>query len=246
MGLGAEFARQLAARKCNLLLTARSVDKLEALAAELKSKHGIECVVIPSDLAQPGAAKALSDAIAARGLEVEWLINNAGFGDAGDFIDMPPDRITGTLMVNVVALVELCRLLAPGMAKVKGARIINVASTAAFQPVPYFAAYAATKSFVLSFTEALSEELAPLGIRVLALCPGPTATNFSSNRGLSPEIFKRGQTAAQVVAMGIAASDAGSVVRVTTRQLPIFLMRFAPRAVVRKAAAKIARSMFQK
>ncbi len=241
MGLGEEFAHQLAARGVNLYLTARSIDLLDHQAQLLNTRYNITAQTFRCDLAQPGAAGLVAADLKARGLHPSWLINNAGFGDAGTFALMEPGRITGTLMVNMVALTELTRLLVPMMKS--GDRIINISSTASFQPVPFFSVYAATKAYVTSFTEGLHEELLPLGIRVLCLCPGPTATNFGKNNGLDAQVFARGQTAADVVRMGLSASDANRALCVTQRRLAIAAQRAVPRAVVRKAAAAIARRM---
>jgi short-subunit dehydrogenase len=243
MGIGEEFARQLAARKENLLLVARSRGKLEALAAELARAHGIQAHVFACDLAKPGAAKEIADFVAAKGWGLSWLVNNAGFGDAGAFDAMPAERVTGSLMVNVVALTELCHLLLPALRKAPGGRIVNVASTAAFQPVGYFAVYAATKAYVLNFTEAIREELEAEGIRVLCLCPGPTDTPFAKNNAVNAAAFKGAETAASVVRRGIAASDADAALYVCQRRIAIFAQRFLPRFFVRKAAAAVARRM---
>lgn len=246
MGLGEEFARQLAARGENLFLTARSRERLGKLAQELSEKHGIKAEVFPCDLAQPGAGALVAAAIRERGILPRMLINNAGFGDAGDFSRMKPERINGTMMVNMVALVELTHALLPLLREVKGSRILNVASTASFQPVPGFAVYAASKVFVLSFSEALHEELRPEGIVVTCLCPGPTATNFGSNNGMDDRIFQKGQTAHHVVRVGLRASDRGCALLVTTRRLGIFALKFLPRVAVRKLAGAVSKSMARK
>lgn len=241
MGLGEEFAHQLAARGVNLYLTARSIDLLDHQAQLLNTRYNITAHTFRCDLSQPGAAMQVAEDLRSRGMRPSWLVNNAGFGDAGTFALMEAGRIGGTLMVNVVALTELTRLLLPMMKS--GDRIINISSTASFQPVPFFSVYAATKAYVTSFTEGLHEELLDQGIRVLCLCPGPTATNFGRNNGLDAKVFEKGQTAAEVVRMGLAASDANRALCVTQRRLAIAAQRAVPRAVVRKAAAAIARRM---
>jgi len=240
MGLGEEFARQLAARKINLYLTARSEDRLKSLAADLSAKHGAHVSTFREDLSLPGAAARVASHLEKEGLRPAWLINNAGFGDAGSFLKMPPERISSCVMLNMVALTELTRLLAPRMKS--GDRIINVASTASFQPVPYFGVYSATKAYVLSFTEALHEELLPLGIGVLCLCPGPTNTRFADNNGMDKKAFERGQTSEHVVRVGLRASDKGRALLVTQRILAIIAQRGVPRLVVRKAAGAVAKS----
>ena len=240
MGLGEEFARQLAARKINLYLTARSEDRLKSLADELATKYGIQIRTFREDLSLPGAAARVATNLESQGLRPAWLINNAGFGDAGSFLNMAPERISSCVMLNMVALTELTRLLAPRMQS--GDRIINVASTAAFQPVPYFGVYCASKAYVLSFTEALHEEVLPLGIGVLCLCPGPTHTQFANNNGMDKKAFERGQTAEHVVRVGLKASDNGRALLVTQRILSIVAQRGVPRFVVRKAAGMVAKN----
>jgi short-subunit dehydrogenase len=174
-GLGAEFARQCAARGDELVLVARRRERLEALAAQIGGGE-----VITADLAAPGAAEQLMRDVEARGLAVSTLINNAGFGLTGRFAGLPLDRQREMIDLNIGALVELTHLVLPGMIERGAGAILNVASTAAFQPGPGFAVYFATKSFVLSFTEALHQELKRTNIKVSALCPGPTRTEFGA------------------------------------------------------------------
>lgn len=173
MGIGAAFARELAARGMNLVLVARSVDRLQALADELTPRHGIRVEVVPADLSQPDAGRAIAETCSRLGLEVHLLVNNAGFGTSGPFHTISPERERDEVMVNVLAVVDLTHRFLPGMRARKAGGIINVASTAAFQPIPYLAVYAASKAFVLSFSEALWAECQEEAVRVLALCPGP-------------------------------------------------------------------------
>ncbi|MDX2177487.1 MAG: SDR family oxidoreductase [Candidatus Sumerlaeia bacterium] len=245
MGLGAEFARQLAGRGMPLVLVARNEAKLREVAEAVRSDFRADAHICVCDLAEPGAAKQVQRFLRDRALRPAWLVNNAGFGDAGRFESMKPERLTDTMMVNMVALVDLTRLLVPMMEGVPDARIINVASTASFQPVALFNVYAASKTFVLHFSEALHEELKPKGIKVLCLCPGPTATNFGVNNGLDAAIFAKGQTAEYVVRAGIRASDAGSALLVTQRKLAVMAQRFLPRWAVRKAAATVAKKFLK-
>ncbi|MFI5805046.1 SDR family NAD(P)-dependent oxidoreductase [Streptomyces sp. NPDC051561] len=177
-GLGAEFAAQLAARGHDVILTARSEDKLAALAERLVAEHGIRAHVLTQDLTEPDAARRIADQLAERGLSVELLVNNAGFGTCGRFEDIAPDRDHDQLMVNVVALVDLTHALLPRMLERGTGAVVNVASTAGFQPSPYFAVYSASKTFVLNFGLALRQEYRSRGIRVLTLCPGPVDTPF--------------------------------------------------------------------
>ncbi|MFQ6328300.1 SDR family NAD(P)-dependent oxidoreductase [Nocardia sp. CWNU-33] len=177
-GIGAEFAAALAARGHDLVLVARSLDRLESLAAQLRDRHGVRVEVIGQDLAEPDAAARIANELAARRLSIDTLVNNAGFGSAGRFEELAADREHDQLMVNVVALAGLTRRLLPGMLERGSGEIVNVASTAAFQPAPYFATYASGKAFVLNFSLSLWSEYRDRGIKVLAVCPGPTETEF--------------------------------------------------------------------
>jgi hypothetical protein len=183
-GIGEDFARQLAQAGANLILTARSKDRLEKLAAELKQAHGIAAHFFPGDLSRLETPRLLFEAIRQQGLEVDLLINNAGFGRGGPFEDVDVETDNAMLMVNVHSLVALTHLFIPEMLARKKGGIINVASTAGFQPLPFFSLYAATKAFVISFTEALWAEYEGRGIRVLCLCPGNTDTDFDRRAGL--------------------------------------------------------------
>lgn len=243
MGLGEEFARQLAARKMDLVLTARSEDKLRALAAELSRAHGIKTHVLACDLSCEGAPQRILDFLTGNNLRVSWLINNAGFGVIGPLEEMDARRVREMISLNVSALVELTQLLLPQLRQADDARIINVASTAAFQPIPQFNVYAATKVFVLHFSEALSEELKGSCIRVLCLCPGPTPTQFHVAAGIDARLFNQGQTAQQVVRMGIRGSDRGRTVIVCQRVWTNLLIRLTPRIIVRKVAGIIGKFM---
>lgn len=246
MGLGEEFARQLAARRKNLVLIARSQDRLEELAQELEQRYRIRALPLVCDLSQPDAAKKIHHFLKDQGLYPTWLINNAGFGRVGDFDSMDHDHIHNMMIVNMVALTELTHLLLPMLRLSRDARVINVASTAAFQPVPYFSVYAATKAFVLQFSEGLSEELRHSDVHILALCPGPTPTSFALNNEIDPELLERGISAQQVVQMGLHASDRSRAVVITQRTLPILLIKLLPRFVVRYVAGFIAKRILKK
>lgn len=241
MGLGEEFARQLAARRLNLVLVARSADRLAVLAKELGDRHNVRVMPFACDLSAQGAADRVQEFLRTNDLHPSWLVNNAGFGliDPLDAID--PARLHDMMMVNIVALVELTHRLLPAMRLSRDARIINVASTAAFQPVPFFNVYAATKVFVLHFSEALSEELRGTDVSVLALCPGPTPTKFAETSGIDPKLFEKGQSAAEVVRMGLRASDTRRRVLVCQRGALIALQRLLPRWFIRRAAGHVAR-----
>src|SRR5262245_57726355 len=177
-GIGEALAREFAARRSDLILVARSADKLETLANELARAHGITAHVVPLDLAQPGAAARVADAARAFG-RIDVLVNRAGVGTVGPFVssDLAVER--DEIRLNVETLTELTKRVLPDVLAAKG-KILNVASTAAFQPGPMMAVYYATKAYVLSFSEALAEELAPAGVTVTALCPGPTRSGFQA------------------------------------------------------------------
>lgn len=246
MGLGEEFARQLAHRRVNLVLVARSGDKLRELGEELEQRFGIRALPFPCDLSREGAASKVAGFLEAEGLHPTWLVNNAGFGQVGSFDTMEPERLHDMMMVNMVSLVELTRLLLPMLRLGRDTRIINVSSTAAFQPVPFFNVYAASKAFVLHFSEGLTEELRGTDVSVLAFCPGPTPTNFAENNEIDPRLFDKGQSAADVVRWALRASDRDKAVLTTQRSAPIFLARFVPRFLVRRVAGMIARSFLRR
>lgn len=176
-GIGAEFARQLGERGYDLLLVARREERLRELAEEIERDHGVRVDVAQCDLADEAARGALIEQVAASGATVEILVNNAGFSTVGD-VHENPERQLGMVRVNIEALVALTSAYVPAMAERRRGAIINVASIAAFQPIPAQATYAATKAFVLSFSEALAAEVRKSGVTVTALCPGPVATEF--------------------------------------------------------------------
>jgi|SRR5689334_3155983 len=212
-GIGADLARELARDGYDLVLTARSVAPLEALAAELEG-HGAASVVIPGDLGKPGGAAELAAAVEAGGREIEVLVNNAGLGAIGRFDQMEPQRIGDMLQVNIVALTELTRLLLPGMVVRRRGKVLLVASTASFQPGPRMAVYFATKAYVLSFGEALAYELRGSGVTVTVLCPGATATNFFKTAGANDIALRPTMSAAEVARIGYRALKAGRRVAV--------------------------------
>ncbi len=179
-GIGKAFAEDLAARGAKLIITARSDLALQALAGDLRKKHGTEVAVVALDLGQPDAAAQLMQAVHGQGMAVDLLVNNAGFGKWGGFLDIEPPSNAGMIQLNVTALVELSRLCLPGMIARNRGGIINVASTAAFVPLPYAAVYSAAKTFVLYFSEALWGETRDSAVHVMALCPGGTASNFAA------------------------------------------------------------------
>ncbi|QPQ54697.1 SDR family oxidoreductase [Allosphingosinicella flava] len=237
-GLGAEFARQCAARGDELVLAARRTDRLEALAAEI----GGRVHVVPADLAEPDGAKMLMERIADEGLTVSTLVNNAGFGLSGAFAALPLDRQREMIDLNVQALTALCHRVLPEMRARREGAILNVASTGAFQPGPHIAVYFATKAYVLSFTEALHQELKNSGIHVTALCPGPTRTEFAQVAGVTSKAFDRFAGSAQdVVAAGLAglARNRAVVIPGFTNKITAQAGRFIPRALMRRIVARI-------
>lgn len=206
-GIGAEFAAQLAARGHDLVLVARSKDRLRDLAKRLQSAHGVAADVIVEDLANPDAAHRISGHLDEMGGTIDLLVNNAGFGTAGKFEEIDGDREHDHLMVNVVSLVDLTHALIPGMLSRGNGAVVNVSSTAALQPTPYFAAYGAGKTFVLNFTLSLRSEYRGRGIRAVALCPGPTETSFFDVVGEQAAIGGRMMTAERVVRAGLRGLD---------------------------------------
>lgn len=208
-GIGEAFARKLAARSENLVLVARSEDKLANLCNELGRAHDIAAQYVALDLTASEAPQKLFDETVQRGLSVETLINNAGFGSMGEFASLELERELRMIDLNVKALVALTYLyLAPMRERRRGA-IINVASTAGFQPIPFMTTYAATKAFVLSFSDALWEENRPYGIRVMALCPGVTETNFFEAAKIERPPMRGTQTPEQVVETALRALERG-------------------------------------
>lgn len=182
-GIGRAFAERIAADGGDLVLVARSSDALAALAGELAQRHGVRAVAVPHDLDAPGAAAALAERLTAEGLVVDALINNAGLGIHGDLTTQPLTAVTTQVTVNVTSLTELTAVLLPGMLERHRGAVINVASTAAFQPLPHMSVYGATKAYVLSFSRALWRETRGTGVDVLAICPGATATPFFATAG---------------------------------------------------------------
>ena len=240
-GIGEAFAHALAGRGQSLVLVARSEARLDALAADLTAKHRVRVDVIVADLADAGAVDAIVAELGSRGIVVDTLINNAGFGTHGELAALDARRERDEIMVNCYAPVALTRALLPGMIARKSGAVINVGSTASFQPVPYMATYGATKAFVLSFSEALAEEVRAHGVRVVALCPGQTETAFFTE--IEDARVGRARTAEQVVATALRALDRGTVVAVDGLSNYVLAnsSRFAPRRLVARIAATIER-----
>jgi len=243
-GIGECFARALAARGSNLVLVARSRDKLEALAIELRREHSIRTEVLPEDLASEGSVARLAASVNEQGVAIDLLVNDAGFGAGGEFTELPLDRQVEMINLNIRALVELTHFLARRMAGQRRGAIINVSSTASFQPIPYTAVYAATKAFVTSFSLALEEELRPLGIKVVTLCPGGTATKFWETGKYGKMGMPGGlQSADEVVKEALKKLDSrgGLAVPRWINKLMVASLRITPRGIVIKAAGRMFR-----
>ncbi|MGN6270612.1 MAG: SDR family NAD(P)-dependent oxidoreductase [Sphingomonas sp.] len=242
-GLGTHFALALAKDKCDLILVARREDRLEQLAALVRERYGVAAHVIAADLAKKNAVARLAGTVAAQGLAVDLLVNNAGFGARGAFAEI--DRAVQVRMidVNCRALTELCHAFLPAMLERRSGAILNVASTAAFQPGPWMAVYYASKAFVLSFSEALHEEVKDRGVRVSALCPGPTRTEFADVAGnADSDLFRRfAGPPEKVVADGLKALRANRAVMVSGAANKVMAgsIRFAPRSLARRVAASL-------
>ncbi|MBI5542380.1 MAG: SDR family oxidoreductase [Deltaproteobacteria bacterium] len=231
-GIGADLARVFARHQRDLIRVARSKERLEGLAQELSERHKIRAQVCAVDLTEPGAAERLYRELQADGVQVETLVNNAGFGLRGPFVELDAARQTQMLQLNAVALTELCRLFAPEMARRGRGGILNIASTAAFQPGPLMAVYCATKAYVSSFSVALGEELSGTGVRVTCLCPGATATAFGDAAGVSKSrLFRAGAMSSMRVAeAGFEALHAGTRLKIAGFKNWVLALsvRFAP------------------
>jgi short-subunit dehydrogenase len=238
-GIGEAFARQLAALGKDLILMARSEEKLAALAGELAAQHGVQAHVIAADLARHEAARAIFDETERLGLEVDLLINNAGFGKGGTFVELPYDIQADMLRLNVNTLMELTRLYLPAICRRNRGGVINLGSNASFQPVPTMAVYGATKAFVLSFSEALAAEVEGDGVRIMALCPGATATGFWETSGVWPDRWTSLPTPDEVVADALRAYERGQWTFVhgfMNRFLAFLASRLLPRRLVARLA----------
>jgi len=239
-GIGLELARCFAADGCRLILIARNTQALEALAEELRRTDKIEALVLTADLSLPETPAQVVKELQGRGMAVDVLVNNAGFGAQGAFAGLPLQRQLEMIQVNITALTNLTGLLLPGMIERRRGGVLNVGSVAGFQPGPGMAVYYATKAYVLSFTEALAEELAGTGLTVTVLCPGPTESNFGKiARGQKDRRFKTPKLPAATVARcGHQAFRKGRLLAVPGLQnhLLIFMVRITPRWLVRKLA----------
>ena len=242
-GIGWELARLFAAAKSNLVLVARRRERLEELAAELRKQHGVEVHVVAADLARADAPEVIVDRLARDGAAIDVLVNNAGFGALGPVTELDVQRQLDMVQVNVAALTHLTRLLLPGMIERRRGGILNVGSTAGFQAGPFMAVYYATKAYVLSFSEALADELAGRGVTVSCLCPGPTLTEFAETAKMADALLFKLQpmTARQVASAGYRGFRRGKLLVVPgwLNCLGSMGVRFVPRSVARAIARRL-------
>jgi uncharacterized protein len=242
-GLGIEFAELLAAQKINLVLAARRKEPMEKLAEDLRRRHGVDIVVEPIDLAAPGAAARLKDTLNERAIQIDILVNNAGYGLQGEFLKTPIERTTDMIQLNITALTELSYVFGRDMAARGSGEILLIASLLAFQPVPTYAAYAATKSYVLSFGEALHDELRTQGVVVTSLCPGHTETGFDAAAGaqVSPMLRLLTMKPRPVAEAGLEALAKGkaSVIAGFMNKVVAFSTRLTPRSMQRASMRKV-------
>lgn len=243
-GIGEEFAVQLAKRGVNLILVARREDKLEQLRSRLLTlRPGLVIDIVSADLSIPGSAADLAAKVTSLGKRVDILVNNAGVGQHGAFITQPVEKNSAQIHLNCITLVELTGLLMPAMTKARHGLIINVASTAGFQPTPGMAVYGATKAFVLSFTESLWQETKSTGVRVFALCPGATETEFFARTG-EQFMTKGRQTSKQVVDTAMAAVDRSTPTVISGLRNAVVASgyRIAPRRVMLAVAQRFVKA----
>ncbi len=244
-GIGVALARELAAGGTNLMLTARRKDRLEKLAQELSSAHKIGVEIFAADLAQTTAPQQIFAHTLAKKITIDLLINNAGFGAYGAFATVETQRLLDMVQVNCSAVVHLTRLYLPQMLKQRRGDVLILGSTASFQAVPFISTYAATKAFDLLFAEGLAEEVRPYGVRVCALCPGSTESEFHEVAGQSGLVAarKNRETAEKVARVGLQALAAGKsyVISGTGNYLGAHSQRLVPRGVVTRIAGKMFR-----
>src|SRR5271157_6288591 len=242
-GIGVALAKQLAAGGTHLVLTARRRERLEELARTLQQSYGIRAEVFTADLARPEAPQEIYDFTKQNGIEIDLLINNAGFGQYGELTAVEPQRLLDMVQVNCAAMVHLTRLYLADMVERRRGDVLILASTASFQAVPYISTYAATKAFDLLFAEGLAEEMKPHGVRVCALCPGSTESEFHEVAG-HPASTKRAQeTAEKVARTGLKALAAGKSYVISG--LGNYLGAQSQRIVPRRLVTRIAATMFR-
>jgi uncharacterized protein len=247
-GIGEAFARRLAAEKHDLVLVARSEEKLRVLRDELAAEHKITAHFIAIDLTGFEADKRLFEETEKNGIEVDWLINNAGFGSMGDFTKLELEKELQMIDLNISCLVSLTHRYLRKMRERRSGTIINVSSAAGFQPIPFMATYAATKSFVTAFSEAIAEENRPFGIQVMALCPGSTKTNFWAASNIERASNLKGQqTPEEVVETALKGIGSGrsKIVSGWTNYIGAVVGSLAPNALTTRFISKALRSKYQ-
>jgi uncharacterized protein len=247
-GIGEAFARRLASEKHDLVLVARSEKALHELCDELMLKHQITAHYVVLDLTERDADATLWAETEKHGFDVDWLINNAGFGSSGDFATLNRESELRMIDLNIRSLVALTHRYLIPMRERKGGKIINVSSAASFQPIPFMATYAATKAFVSSFSEAIAEENAPFGIQVLTLCPGSTKTNFFAASNIERPVQVKGQQSVDDVietAMSAIAGGRRKVVSGVANKIGAFLGGHVPHAISTRAMGKALRPKYQ-
>lgn len=244
-GLGRRFARVLAERKNNLVLVARSEAKLAALASELQTAHGIQVISIPLDLAAHGAGQRLADELTARELDIDLLVNNAGFGDQGRFVELPIERQLEGINLQNATVVELTHRLLPAMIERKQGGIITISSMAGFQPIPFAAVYSATKAFLTTFSLALEAEVSRFGVRVVTVCPGrlQVAAEDVENDGERKEFPGGEQSHQEVVNAALQKLDQGGglVIPGSMNKFAAFAERFVPRSKIARVVKKLSK-----
>ncbi|MEA5505507.1 SDR family oxidoreductase [Halotia wernerae UHCC 0503] len=243
-GIGKAFAQELAVRQTNLVLVSRSEEKLHQLAKQLQDKYKIQVDVIVKDLTESNASDVIFDATKNKNLTIDLLINNAGFGDYGDFAESNRERQIQIVQLNVLALVDLTHKFLPLMRQRRFGSIINLSSITAFQPMPYLSVYAASKAFILSFSQALWAENRSYGVRVLVACPGPIETNFFAEANFPPALAGSTNqmfTSEEVVRASLKALENGQptlVIGDTNTQIRALLAQLVPRKILLTMLAK--------
>lgn len=242
-GIGRELAMIFAEKNYRPILVARRKSMLDSIAEDIKASYFVDSLVIPLDLSLPDSAEKLMGIIEKEELYIDVLVNNAGLGDFGEFHLENINKIESMMTLNMLTLTKLSRLISPQMVKNEFGHILNIASTAAFQPVPNFAVYAATKSYVLNFSEALAFELKPFGVYVTAICPGATQSEFQESAGMgnSDKMFSKAPLSFMVAEFAFEAMMKKKTVAIygSKNRFLTFMQRFSPRKMVISVAAKM-------
>ncbi len=240
-GIGKETAYKYAENNYNLVLVARRINRLEMIQKEIESKYSVSVELVNLDLSKIDSADVLYNKVKSKGIDVDVLINNAGFGINDSFLDSDIDKETDMILLNVVTLTRLTKLFVRDMVQKGEGHIINIASTAAFQPIPKFAVYGATKSYVLNFSEALAFELKGKNVSVTAICPGATQSEFAKVSKANEKVFKNKPDSKDLAEFVYQSMKSGKVVAIhgLSNKLMVFSQRFAPRSMVTAIAAKI-------